>query len=211
MSSSDRLLLIFHVGFAIFTLGPLTAATMATPRYIRRHDVGVLRYLTRATRIYGLASLGIFLFGLFLAHGDLARVWLSASMTLFIVALVLLVLVERDQRRAIHALQVAIAAGRIALPERTGRTDAAGAGQGDGETATEPVPGADAAAAEEAGKTERAGDAGAAAPAAGGGAAAATGGEDIARVERGRIASMAGVVALIWLVILFLMVWYGRK
>jgi hypothetical protein len=208
MSSSDRLLLIFHVGFAIFTLGPLTAATMATPRYIRRHDVGVLRYLTRATRIYGLASLGIFLFGLFLAHGDLARVWLSASMTLFIVALVLLVLVERDQRRAIHALQVAIAAGRISLPERTGRTQAAGAERGDGETATEPAPEADAKEAIEAAD---AGEQGGAAPGAGGGAPAAAGGEDIARVERGRIASISGVVALIWLVILFLMVWYGRK
>src|ERR671915_249976 len=100
MSSSDRLLLILHIGFAIFTLGPLTTATMATPRYIRRHDVAVLRYLTRATRIYGLGTLGIFLFGLFLANGDLARVWLSASMTLFVVAFVLLVLIEREPRRA---------------------------------------------------------------------------------------------------------------
>src|SRR5919198_2671561 len=124
MSSSDRLLLILHVGFAIFTLGPLTAATMASPRYIRRHDVAVLRYLTRVTRIYGLAALGIFLFGLFLAHGDLARVWLSASMTLFVVALALLVLVERDQRRALHALQMGIAPGRISVPPLTGRTDA---------------------------------------------------------------------------------------
>src|SRR5918992_241623 len=140
MSSSDRLLLILHVGFAIFTLGPLTAATMATPRYIRRHDVAVLRYLTRATRIYGLGTLGIFLFGLFLAHGDLAEVWLSASMTLFVVAFVLLVLVERDQRRAIHALQVALAAGQISLPERTGgRRAAAGAsGKDEVETTTGP-------------------------------------------------------------------------
>jgi hypothetical protein len=200
MSSSDRLLLILHVGFAIFTLGPLTAATMATPRYIRRHDVAVLRYLTRATRIYGLATLGIFLFGLFLAHGDLAKVWLSASMTLFVVALVLLVLVERDQRRAINALQVAIAAGQISLPERIGGTDAATAKPTDGETATAPATEADADA-DEKGAAER--DAGAAArrPAE----------PDIARVERGRIASLSGVVALIWLVILFLMIWYSRK
>ena len=195
MSSSDRLLLILHLGFAVFTLGPLTAATMATPRYIRRHDVGVLRYLTRATRIYGVATLGIFLFGLLLSHGDLARVWLSASMTLFVVALVLLVLVERDQRRAINALQVAIAAGRISLPDRIGRTNAAvDPAAGKAETATAPVP--------ETGAGEEEIEAAAPRPAAE---------PEIARVERGRIASLSGIVALIWLVILFLMVWYGRQ
>src|ERR687895_937225 len=109
MSSSDRLLLILHVGFAIFTLGPLTAATMATPRYIRRRDVGVLRYLTRATRIYGVGTLGIVLFGLLLSEFDLTEFWMSASVTLFAVALVLLLLIERDQRRAAHIVQLAIA------------------------------------------------------------------------------------------------------
>jgi hypothetical protein len=199
MSSSDRLLLILHVGFAIFTLGPLTAATMATPRYIRRHDIAVLRYLTRATRIYGLGTLGIFLFGLFLAHGDLARVWLSASMTLFVVAFVLLVLVERDQRRAIHALQVAIAAGQISLPERTGRRpDAATSGKDEVEAGAE----ADQAGGE-APQRDAEDEANDVAP--------RRAGDDIARVERGRIASISGVVALIWLVILFLMIWYSRK
>jgi Ca2+/Na+ antiporter len=209
MSSSDRLLLILHVGFAIFTLGPLTAATMATPRYIRRHDVAVLRYLTRATRIYGLGTLGIFLFGLFLAHGDLSRVWLSASMTLFVVAFVLLVLVERDQRRAIHALQLAIAGGRISLPEHVGRrSDAATSGAGEVETTTEPdQAGGDAArraAANEANEANEANDQAEDTP-------PRRVDDDIARVERGRIASISGVVALIWLVILCLMIWYSRK
>jgi Ca2+/Na+ antiporter len=212
MSSSDRLLLILHVGFAIFTLGPLTAATMATPRYIRRHDVAVLRYLTRATRIYGLGTLGIFLFGLFLAHGDLARVWLSASMTLFVVAFVLLVLVERDQRRAIHALQVALAAGQISLPERIGRRPAAATSGTDGKDEVE--------ATTDSGQADQSGRAGdetsreAARPDAAAEAndvAPRRAGDDIARVERGRIASISGVVALIWLVILFLMIWYSRK
>ncbi|REE96104.1 hypothetical protein [Thermomonospora umbrina] len=157
MSSSDRMLLILHVGFAIFTLGPLTTATSVTPRYIRRGDVTILRYLHRTTRVYGLGALGIFLFGMFLADGDFARVWLSASMTLFLVALVLLMLVERDQRRAIHLLEVAAA-------ERTEAT---------------------AQGAEQPGNTE------------------------IAQVERGRIAALSGVVALIWVVILILMVWNG--
>jgi Ca2+/Na+ antiporter len=204
MSSSDRLLLILHVGFAIFTLGPLTAATMATPRYIRRHDVAVLRYLLRVSRIYGMGTLGIFLFGLFLAHGDLARVWLSASMTLFVVALVLLVLVERDQRRAIHALQVAIAAGQIALPERTGRKPAAAtSGKDEVETTTEP----DQAGGEAAARPDEAAEADDQTK----DVAPRRAGDDIARVERGRIASISGVVALIWLVILFLMIWYSRK
>jgi Ca2+/Na+ antiporter len=215
MSSSDRLLLILHIGFAIFTLGPLTTATMATPRYIRRHDVAVLRYLTRATRIYGLGTLGIFLFGLFLANGDLARVWLSASMTLFVVAFVLLVLIERDQRRAIHALQVAIAEGRISPPERISRRSAQAATSDKDEVAT--TTGTDDQAGGAATERPPADTPAAAGTATGGAATEETdqapqraADDDIARVERGRIASISGVVALIWLVILFLMVWYSR-
>ncbi|HEX2314815.1 MAG TPA: hypothetical protein VHJ17_13825 [Thermomonospora sp.] len=176
MSSSDRLLLILHVGFAIFTLGPLTAATSATPRYIRRGDLAVLRYLHRGTRLYGLLTLGIFLFGLLLADGDLAQVWLSVSMTLFVVALVLLLLVERDQRRAVHLLEVA-AAERQAAPAAEA---------------------ADATEGARAAKPEEPGEAGEAAPK-----------PEVAQVERGRIAVLSGVVALLWVVILVLMVWNG--
>ncbi|WP_067822155.1 hypothetical protein [Actinomadura kijaniata] len=180
MSTSDRLLLVLHVGFAIFTLGPLTAATMSTPRYIRKQDVTVVRYLTRTTRIYALGSLGIFLFGMFLAKGQFAKVWLSASMTLFLVALVLLFLVERDQRKAIHLLEVAAAEAppRPAAPAEPPAGD---------EKAEKTAKAAKTDAPEEK-----------PAPRA-----------DVAQVERGRIAAMSGVVALIWLVILFLMVWYG--
>ena len=178
MSSSERLFLILHIGFAIFTLGPLTAATMATPRYIRRREVTVVRYLNRATRIYGIATLGIFLFGLFLAKGMFNRAWLSASMTLFIVALVLLFIVERDQRGAVRALEAA--AGQApAVPEPTAEP---------AEKATEE------AADEAAEQTPKAAE-----PAP----------SDVAQVERGRIAAFSGVIALLWLVILFLMVWYG--
>ncbi|TDB94080.1 hypothetical protein [Actinomadura sp. 7K534] len=172
MSTSDHLLLFLHIGFAIFTLGPLTAATMSTPRYIRRRNVVVLRYLNRVTQIYGVASLGIFLFGLLLAQGDLAEVWLSASMTLFIVALVLLLIVERDQRKAVHLLEVA-AEKEGAAPAGPASEDEKGTGKDTGKAAR-----------------PRAGD-------------------DIAQVERGRIAAISGVVALMWLVILLLMVWNG--
>ncbi|TDD79275.1 hypothetical protein [Actinomadura rubrisoli] len=185
MSSSDRLLLVLHIGFAIFTLGPLTAATMSTPRYIRKRNVTVVRYLHRTTQIYGLGTLGIFLFGLFLAKGDFAQVWLTVSMTLFVVALVLLLIVERDQRKAVHLLDGAGAAAPVA-----------------------PRP------ATEAVKGDKEGKGGEERAEAGGGPAAGTtapvavaGGADIAQVERGRIAAMSGVVALLWLVILVLMVW----
>ncbi|MEU4827497.1 hypothetical protein AB0H37_37020 [Actinomadura sp. NPDC023710] len=191
MSTSDRILLFLHIGFAIFTLGPLTAATMSTPRYIRKRDVVVVRYLHRTTQIYGIGTLGIFLIGLGLAKGDLAEVWLTVSMTLFVVALVLLLIVERDQRKAVHLLEVAAAEAVPApVPARPAATDKAGE-------------------AKEGGASAEGGAAEAEAPAAGATAepAAATG--EIAQVERGRLAAMSGVVALIWLVILVLMVWNG--
>ena len=150
MSTADRILLILHVGFAIFTLGPLTAATMSTPRYIRAGNVQVLRYLRLTTRIYGLGSLGIFLFGLFLAGGRFAEFWLSASMTLFIVAFVLLLLIERDQGKALSKLS------KEAHAEK---------------------------------------------PRHGGAEAPDT------RAEQSRIAALAGITALLWVVILVLMFW----
>ncbi|MFC0861976.1 hypothetical protein ACFHYQ_06685 [Sphaerimonospora cavernae] len=103
MSFSD-LLLWLHVGFAIFAIGPLTAVTSVTPRYIRARDLNVLRYLNRSTRLFGLLTLGVFLFGMLLGSGVLGRPYLSASMTLFVVAAVLLMIIERDQRTAIQAL-----------------------------------------------------------------------------------------------------------
>ncbi|MEU8124310.1 hypothetical protein AB0C21_36835 [Spirillospora sp. NPDC049024] len=183
MSTSDRILLLLHIGFAIFTLGPLTAATMSTPRYIRKRDVVVVRYLHRTTQIYGIGTLGIFLIGLGLAKGELAEVWLTVSMTLFVVALVLLLIIERDQRKAAHLLEVAAAGAKPAVVPA--RPAAAEAGEGAAEA-----------------------EAGAGEPAGGATAEPVTAGE-IAQVERGRLAAMSGVVALIWLVILVLMVWNG--
>ncbi|MFC5817064.1 hypothetical protein [Nonomuraea harbinensis] len=104
----STLFLLLHVGFAIFTLGPLTAALMAAPRAIRGKNVPVLRNIERTTRIYGFASLGVFVFGLVLGivmgGGVLGRWNMSASMTLFIVGIVLLFLIDRDLRAATKAL-----------------------------------------------------------------------------------------------------------
>src|SRR5229473_3289188 len=107
MSFTDRLLLWFHIGFVIFAIGPVTIATMSTPRYIRARNVGVLRYLSRMTRVFGAASLGVLVFGIIAAQSlhDITKAWVSSSMTLFVVALVLLVLIMRDQHRAIAALE----------------------------------------------------------------------------------------------------------
>jgi hypothetical protein len=135
-----NLLLWLHLGFAIFALGPVTAATMSTPRFIRARDLNVLRYLHKTTRIYAIAAVGVFVFGVLLGRDYLSKPYLSVSMTLFIVAAVLLVIVDRDQITAIRVL---------------GNENP----------------------------------------------------EDDAKVQTGRIATLSGVITLIWLIILVLMVW----
>ncbi|SNT41912.1 hypothetical protein SAMN05216276_104130 [Streptosporangium subroseum] len=99
-----NLLLWLHLGFAIFALGPVTAATMSTPRFIRAKDLNVLHYLHKTTRIYAIAAVGVFVFGVLLGRDYLGKPYLSVSMTLFIVAAVLLVIVDRDQITAIRVL-----------------------------------------------------------------------------------------------------------
>jgi hypothetical protein len=182
MSFTERLLVWLHVAFVVFTIGPVTIATMSTPRYIRAGNIGVLRYLSRLTRIFGAASLGVLLFGIIAGQSlhDMAKAWITASLTLFVVALVLLVLIIRDQGRAIGALEAA-----QAPPAEAQVTDATAAD-------VEPAPAEPAEPAAEAVGTATA----TRMPAA-----------HVASMERGRIASMAGVVSLIWLVILALMIW----
>jgi hypothetical protein len=190
MSFNDRLVLWLHIGFAIFALGPVTVAILSTPRYIRARNQTVVGYLLRTTRIYSVLSLGVLVFGLVLAQlkKEFSHPWLTVSMTLFVVALVLLVLIMRDQRKAIAALELAAAAEAPAAgaPPAAAQVVPVSAEQqaGDAEAATdaEPVP------------ANQPGSPGA--PAA-----------QVATVERGRIATMSGVVTLIYLVILVLMVW----
>jgi hypothetical protein len=184
MSFADRLVLWLHIGFAIFTIGPVTVAIMSTPRYIRRRNLVILRYLYRITRLFAILSLGVLIAGLILARlkHDFSKPWLTVSMTLFVVSLVLLVLIVRDQHRAIATLDDAeAAAAEVAA--------AAEAGQAGAETAA-------AAAGESPQPALLPGDP----PAAG---------AHLGHVERGRIVSLGGVVSLIWLVILVLMVWNG--
>jgi hypothetical protein len=183
MSFTDRLWVSLHVAFVVFTIGPVTIATMSTPRYIRAGNIGVLRYLARLTRIFGAASLGVLLFGIIAGQSlhKMAQAWITASLTLFVVALVLLVLIMRDQTRAIGALEAAQAPGQATLDEPA----AAAATAAD----VEPAPAGPAAETAATATTTRVSAA------------------HVASMERGRIASMAGVVSLIWLVILVLMIW----
>ena len=180
-SFPDRLMIWLHVAFVIFTIGPVTIAILSSPRYIRTRNVAVLRYMLRTTRIFGTASLGVLAFGLAAAQAlhKLNSTWITAAMTLFVVSLVLLVLIMRDQRRAVVALETASEHEALATanpaPSGDGRDDQNGH---DDAPDAQAIPGT---------ARGRAGHA--------------------ASVERGRIASMAGIVTLIWLVILVLMVW----
>ncbi len=127
MSFTDRLVLWLHIGFAIFTVGPLALAISSTPRYIRRRDVPVLRYLTRITLIFTAGSLLVLVFGIVLGQldHDFAHPWLTAALTLFVVAIVLLVLIIRDQRRAIRAITPGNVADAADEPEQPGASGGA--------------------------------------------------------------------------------------
>jgi|SRR5580658_9073808 hypothetical protein len=182
-----KLVLWLHLLFVAFTIGPVTVAIMSTPRYIRQRDVRIVRYLSRTTFIFALASLGVLIAGEALASliSVASKPWVIVSATLFIVALALLALILRDQRKAIKALEEA------ALAVTTAGTAPA--------TTADLPPAADDETDSQAGD-----DIPAASPAPGAASAAA----QIASVERGRIAMMAGLVGLIWLIILVLMVWH---
>ena len=179
-SFPDRLMIWLHVAFVIFTIGPVTVAILSSPRYIRTRNVAVLRYMLRTTRIFGVASLGVLAFGIAAAQAlrKLNAPWITTAMTLFVVSLVLLVLIMRDQRRAVVALETASETEALA----TANNAPAGGAQ-DGQDGHEDAPDAQALPV------------------------APTSRAPQAALERGRVASLAGIVTLLWLVILVLMVW----
>ncbi|HYS32812.1 MAG TPA: hypothetical protein VEM58_11190 [Streptosporangiaceae bacterium] len=215
MSFSQHLVLWLHVAFVIFTIGPVTLAIMSTPRYIRKRDIRILRYLTRMTFVFAIASLGVLVAGMALASmiGKAGKPWVIVSATLFIVAILLLGLIYRDQRRAIKALEAGTAAGVA--------SEQASAPLADQETGTETpaAPASPSGTVPSAGPVSSAGTQ----PAAGSEQAAAAPPQatkpsepaepagaipaHLASVERGRIAMIGGVVSLIWLVVLVLMAW----
>ena len=191
MSFADHAILWLHVTAAVFTIGPGTAAIMSTPRFVRKRNTAVVGYLFRTTRLYSIAALLTLIFGLILTGMThrFSQWWISVSLTLFVVAFVLLVLVLRDQRKALAALEAVDRAeaqvdsrSTAVVPTAAETTSPSGdSEESPGETDTTPTAGA-----------------------------AATTGRDlrVAAVERGRIASIGGLIALIWLVILVFMVWH---
>src|ERR1022692_210130 len=181
MTFPQHLVLWAHVVFVIFTIGPLTLAIMSTPRYVRQHNLTVVRYLSRITFVCTLASLGVLIAGAALAEmlKISGKPWLIVSLTLFLVAIVLLALIVRDQRRAIRALEEAaeLTVGHAVDPAEP----VAAEGTAADVQADDPAP----------------------TP------AQASPPRHVATVERGRIAMLGGVVGLIYLVVLVLMVWNG--
>ena len=203
MSFADHAVLWLHLVAAVFTIGPGTAAIMSTPRYIRRQNTVLVGYLYRTTRIYSIAALLTLIFGAVLAGmtHKFSQWWISVSLTLFVVAFVLLILIIRDQRTALTALTTA--------------DDTVAAGRGDVAPSAEVAsPSAEASQAPEAApEGQQTGAAGAGQPATAIASDARPAlttdprtGLRLAAVERGRIAMMGGITAVIWLVILVLMV-----
>ena len=186
MSFGDKAILWLHIAAAVFTIGPGTAAIMSTPRYIRNRNPAIVGFLLRTTRIYSFGTLLVLVFGLILAGmtHKFSQWWISVSLTLFVVAFVLLLIIMRDQRKALAVLDVAEGAAVADAMEESVRREAEGA--------TDAPGGQPALAAAPAAATK-------VAPAAA---------EVRAAVERGRIASLGGLTALIWLVTLVLMVWH---
>ena len=198
MSFADHAILWLHVTAAVFTIGPGTAAIMSTPRFVRKRNTAVVGYLFRTTRIYSFAALLTLVFGLVLTGmtHKFSQWWISVSLTLFVVAFVLLVLVLIEQRKALAALEAAERAesaeradGTVALVSEAAARSEVGqetpAESDKPDAAQPPAPPAAQPAAATVGRDLR-----------------------VAAVERGRIALMGGLTALIWLVILVLMAWH---
>ena len=140
-SFPDRLWVWLHVAFVIFTIGPVAIAILSTPRYIRTRNVPVLRYMLRTTRIFGTASLGVLAFGIVAAQSQhkLESSWVTTAMTLFVVSLVLLVLIIRDQRRAVVALETASEREALATANTAGAASTAPAQDGPGDAPDAPA------------------------------------------------------------------------
>jgi len=182
MSFPKNLVLWLHLAFVAFTIGPVTLAILSTPRYIRQRDIRIVRYLRRITLFFTLGTLGVLIAGMALASmiSVAGKWWVIVSATLFVVALLLLVLIMRDERMAIKALDEAEAEAAVV----TVAVAAVAVAEAEDSAPGEPADVSLSAAPE----------------------VAVTG--PVASVERGRIAMIGGVVSLIWLVILVLMVWH---
>jgi uncharacterized membrane protein len=80
-----------HVVAAVFLIGPLVVIPMGGLRAIRVGDLAAVRSATRQTTLYGMLSLLVFVLGAaivpFAKKFDFGTPWVTISMTLFVVAL----------------------------------------------------------------------------------------------------------------------------
>lgn len=183
------LLVTLHVVVAIFLVGPLAMIPMTALRSIRRRDADAVQGAARQTLIYGLGSIAVFLLGIgivpFEPGYNLGTPWLTISMTLYLIALVLvLAVLAPSLRKAARLIEQGVPATR----ELTAPAPAAGESTPEGAEAADVEPaGAGTTPAVTASATE------------------------LASKERldslyGRSAGAAGLVALLFVVIAVLMV-----
>lgn len=98
LSAMHTFLVLLHVLAAVFLIGPLVMAPMYGLRALRLGDAGGVHNAARQTMLYGLLSLVVFAFGtLAVATTDedytFGSVWVTVSMTLYILTLLLVLLV----------------------------------------------------------------------------------------------------------------------
>lgn len=91
-------LLTLHVVAVVFVIGPLVALPNVGLRGIRTGKVDLVRDAARLTTIYGLASLVVFALGAAVVPTKpddytFGSIWVTASMTLYLVALLITLLV----------------------------------------------------------------------------------------------------------------------
>ncbi len=112
-------MLTIHVVLAIFLIGPLVSAANQAPRALRAGDAGALRLLARTVTTNGWASIAVGVIGFGLVQrrygNELTDAWLIASIMLFLVATLLVVLLLAPLLRgaAGHADGAAHLAGRV--------------------------------------------------------------------------------------------------
>ncbi len=88
--------LMLHVIAAVFLTGPFVLAPMAGLRAVRRGDVTAIRSAARSTRLFTLLALITVVFGMWVLSNsrfDFGTTWVVISMTLFVIAFILALLV----------------------------------------------------------------------------------------------------------------------
>lgn len=110
--TTRNLLLTAHILVAIVTIGWLAMQAMLMPRAIRSGNAGAVRFGSGAAEKIGPIAGLVFLLGLALVFrqkgdgADFDDQWVSWSMTLFIVAIVIgAVFIGKAERRAIAKLE----------------------------------------------------------------------------------------------------------